>query len=70
LAYMIGKLVLKDVRANGSMHEDYNAETGAPLAPTAKQSGGTFKGFVGWDLLAEDMLRGASTGKWMMLRVK
>ncbi len=70
LAYMIGKLVLKDVRANGSMHEDYNAETGAPLAPTAKQSGGTFKGFVGWDLLAEDMLRGAVTGKWMMLRIE
>ncbi len=70
LAYMIGTLVLRDVRANGSMHENYDADTGAPLAPTAKQSGGTFKGFVGWDLLAEDMLRGAVTGRWMMLRVK
>lgn len=70
LAYMIGELVLRDVQTDGSMHEDYDADTGARLAPTARQSGGTFKGFVGWDLLAEDMLRGAATGRWMMLRVK
>ncbi len=70
LSYMIGTLVLKDAQANGSLHEDYNAETGAPLAPTAEQSGGKFMGFVGWDLLAEDMLQGAFTGKWMMLEIK
>jgi len=69
LAYMIGKLILNDVKANGSLHEDYNADTGAPLAPDAKQSGGTFKGFVGWDLLSADMLHGGATGKWMMLTV-
>ncbi len=70
LAYMIGELVLRDVRADGSMHENYDADTGAPLAPTARESGGVLKGFVGWDLLAEDMLRGAVTGRWMLLRVE
>jgi hypothetical protein len=39
------------------MHEDYSAETGDGLAPTAAQSpGGHFAGFVGWNLLALDML--------------
>jgi hypothetical protein len=39
------------------MHEDYDAETGDGLAPTPEQSpGGKFAGFVGWNLLAEDML--------------
>jgi alpha,alpha-trehalase len=42
----------------GSMHEDYNAETGEGLAPTVAQSpGGKFAGFVGWNLLAQDMLQ-------------
>ena len=42
----------------GSMHEDYDAETGDGLAPTVAQSpGGKFAGFVGWNLLAEDMLQ-------------
>ena len=40
------------------MHEDYDAETGDGLAPTVAQSpGGKFAGFVGWNLLAEDMLQ-------------
>ncbi len=59
LAETLGRLVLADIRACGSMHENYDAETGAPLAPTAEQSpGGVFTGFVGWNLLVEDMLRG------------
>ena len=40
------------------MHEDYSAETSEGLAPTPEQSpGGKFAGFVGWNLLAEDMLQ-------------
>ena len=40
------------------MHEDYSAETGEGLAPTVAQSpGGKFAGFVGWNLLAQDMLQ-------------
>ncbi len=40
------------------VHEDYNAETGEGLAPTVAQSpDGKFAGFVGWNLLALDMLQ-------------
>jgi alpha,alpha-trehalase len=48
----------RDIARWGSMHEDYDAETGEGLAPTVAQSpGGKFAGFVGWNLLAEDMLQ-------------
>lgn len=48
----------RDIEKWGSMHEDYDAETGDGLAPTLQQSpGGKFAGFVGWNLLAEDMLQ-------------
>ena len=47
-----------DIERWGSMHEDYSAETGEGLAPTPAQSpGGKFAGFVGWNLLALDMLQ-------------
>jgi alpha,alpha-trehalase len=71
LALILGKLLLKDIRECGSMHEDYDAETGAPLAPTAEQSpGGVFTGFVGWNMLVENMLQGAVEGNWMLLEIK
>ena len=70
LAFVLATMVLKDVRACGSMHECYDADTGAPLAPTAEQSpGGVFTGFVGWNLLALNMLEGAVEGRWMMLEL-
>ncbi len=48
----------RDIAKWGSMHENYSAETGAGLAPTPAQSpGGKFAGFVGWNLLALDMLQ-------------
>jgi Glycogen debranching enzyme len=48
----------RDIARWGSMHENYNAETGEGLAPTPAQSpGGRFAGFVGWNLLALDMLQ-------------
>jgi alpha,alpha-trehalase len=71
LVYRLGKLVLQDIRTCGSMHENYDAETGAPLAPTAEQSpGGIFTGFVGWNMLAQNMLEGAVLNKWMLLGIK
>jgi hypothetical protein len=40
------------------MHENYDAETGKGLAPTIEQSPNQkFAGFVGWNLLAQDMLQ-------------
>ncbi|MDE3162825.1 MAG: hypothetical protein KGL64_06155, partial [Acidobacteriota bacterium] len=58
LAVTLAAILQRDIAAWGSMHEDYSAETGAGLAPTLAQSpGGKFAGFVGWNLLAEDMLQ-------------
>ena len=58
LAITLATDIHRDIQKWGSMHEDYDAETGAGLAPTPAQSpGGKFAGFVGWNLLAEDMLQ-------------
>ncbi len=63
LAVTLASLLHRDIVRWGSMHEDYNAETGDGLAPTVAQSpGGKFAGFVGWNLLAQDMLQ-CETGR-------
>ena len=49
LAAMLGRVVLADIQKCGSMHENYDAETGEGLAPESA-------GFVGWNLLVQDML--------------
>ena len=52
LAGILGRMVLADIRKWGSMHENYDAETGEGLAPTPEQSPNhVFAGFVGWNLL-------------------
>lgn len=63
LALTLAAMLHRDIAQWGSMHEDYDAETGAGLAPTPAQSpGGHFAGFVGWNLLAQDMLQ-CETGR-------
>jgi len=58
LAITLADDIHRDIERWGSMHENYNAETGDGLAPTPEQSpNGKFAGFVGWNLLAEDMLQ-------------
>ena len=58
LAVTLAADIHRDIAKWGSMHEDYDAETGDGLAPTLAQSpDGKFAGFVGWNLLAEDMLQ-------------
>lgn len=70
LVKTLGHLVLKDIRAWGSMHENYHADSGAPLAPTPEQSpGGRFAGFVGWNLTVENMLQGVVYDRWMLLEL-
>lgn len=62
-ALTIAQMLHRDIAKWGSMHEDYNAETGDGLAPTPEQSpGGHFAGFVGWNMLALDMLQCELTG--------
>jgi alpha,alpha-trehalase len=67
LAVTLADDLHRDIERWGSMHEDYNAETGDGLAPTPEQSpGGKFAGFVGWNLLAQDMLQCEVTGQHCM----
>ena len=67
LAERLAAAIHRDIAKWGSMHEDYNPETGDGLAPTLEQSpGGKFAGFVGWNLLAEDMLQCEATGQHCM----
>ena len=62
LALALAADLHRDIEKWGSMHEDYDAETGDGLAPTPAQSpGGKFAGFVGWNLLAQDMLQCETT---------
>ena len=70
VANKLAPVLLDDIKKNGSMHECYNSDTGEPLAPTAAQSpNGKFTGFVGWNMLEQNMLEGAITVKWMILDV-
>lgn len=68
LARRLGQMVLADIRKWGSMHECYHAETGEGLAPTAEQSKDrVFTGFVGWNLLVQDMLQCEAKGDCLRL---
>src|SRR5207248_2343879 len=67
LAITLARDLHRDIQRWGSMHEDYSAETGDGLAPTPQQSpGGHFAGFVGWNLLAQDMLQCEVIGQHCM----
>ncbi len=71
LTETLGRVIITDINKYGSMHENYNAETGEGLAPTAEQSkDGIFTGFVGWNLLVEDMFMGTAEGKWFLLQIE
>jgi alpha,alpha-trehalase len=68
LAAKLGRLVLADIHKYGSMHECYDADTGEGLTPTAQQSKDhVFAGFVGWNLLVQDMLQCESKADCFLL---
>jgi alpha,alpha-trehalase len=70
LSGILGLMVVADIQKWGSMHEDYDAETGAGLAPTPEQSENhVFSGFVGWNLLAQDMLQCEVKGQCGFLKL-
>lgn len=57
LVRRLTRLYLRDFEFCGSLHENYDAETGMPMAPSAEQSKhGLEGGFLGWNLLLEDMI--------------
>jgi alpha,alpha-trehalase len=53
VAERVTRLCLEDLGRNGMMHENYHAETGAPLAAP---------NFISWNLLVAQMLEEARTG--------
>jgi alpha,alpha-trehalase len=68
LAGTLGRLVLADIQKWNSMHECYNGETGEGLAPTAEQAKDhVFPGFVGWNLLVQDILQCETNGDCLLL---
>lgn len=71
VAVQLAGILHRDIAKWGSMHEDYNAEIGDGLAPTVEESPSHhFAGFVGWNLLAEDMLQcEAGRGQCIMLSI-
>jgi alpha,alpha-trehalase len=70
-AQTLGKLLLGDIKEWGSMHENYHADTGAPLAPSADHvdANGKFIGFISWNLCVQNMLEGVNDGNWMLLEL-
>jgi alpha,alpha-trehalase len=70
LAETLARVVLADISKWGSMHENYSAATGEGLAPTPEQSPNhIFTGFVGWNLLVQDMLQCETHGQCSMLKL-
>jgi alpha,alpha-trehalase len=71
-AFTLGKLVSADIEKWGSMHENYHADTGAPLAPaeTYVDKNGKFVGFISWNLCIQNMLEGVVENNWMLLEIE
>ena len=68
----LGNLLSKDIEKYGSMHENYHADTGAPLAPANDyvDENGKFVGFISWNLCVQNMLDGVVNHRWMLLEIK
>jgi alpha,alpha-trehalase len=68
----LGTLLLGDIKACDSMHENYHADTGAPLAPADDyvDVNGKFVGFIGWNLCTQNIIEGVTENKWMLLELK
>jgi alpha,alpha-trehalase len=72
LAETLGTLLLEDIREWDSMHENYHADTGEPLAPAADHVdiNGKFVGFISWNLCIQNVLEGVVDNEWMLLEVE
>lgn len=72
LADTLGTLLLADIKEWGMMHENYHADTGAPLAPAADHvdKDGNFAGFISWNLCIQNVVEGVADGKWMLLEIE
>ncbi|MDX2415167.1 MAG: trehalase family glycosidase [Bacteroidales bacterium] len=71
LAGTLGNLLSNDIEEWGSMHENYHADTGAPLAPANDyvDENGKFVGFISWNLCIQNLLEGVVNDEWMLLEI-
>lgn len=71
-AATLGKLLLNDISQWDSMHENYDADTGEPLAPAATHvdKNGKFVGFISWNLCVQNILAGVVEDEWMLLEIE
>jgi alpha,alpha-trehalase len=71
-AATLGMLLLNDIKEWDTMHENYHADTGAPLAPAADHvdKEGKFVGFISWNLCVQNMLEGVVENRWMLLKIE
>ena len=72
LAQALGELLVNDIKEWGIMHENYHADTGAPLAPSADHvdENGKFVGFISWNLCIQNIMEGVLDDKWMLLQIE
>ncbi len=72
LAFTLGSLMLQDYENCGSLHENYHADTGMPLAPDASHvdKDGKFIGFISWNLCVQNILDGVVNDDWMLLEIQ
>ena len=69
LAKTLGNLLLEDIRTWDTMHENYHADTGTPLAPSHDyvDEHGKIVGFISWNLCIQNILEGVVMDQWMLL---
>lgn len=72
IASKLGKRLNQDIATWGTMHENYDADNGEPLAPSKSHvdKDGKFVGFISWNLCIENVLEGVLFDKWMLLEVE
>lgn len=68
----LGELLVDDFEKYGTMHENYHADTGAPLAPDHSHvdADGKFVGFISWNLCVWNILEGIVNDNWLLLDVQ
>ncbi|NMH89709.1 MGH1-like glycoside hydrolase domain-containing protein [Flavivirga algicola] len=71
-AETVGTLLLNDIKKYNTMHENYHADTGEPLAPSHDHvdKDGNIVGFISWNLCIQNLLEGVVDDKWMLLEIE
>ncbi|WP_303317217.1 trehalase family glycosidase [Flavivirga abyssicola] len=72
LGETLGTLLLNDIEKYDTMHENYHADSGAPLAPSHDHvdKDGKIVGFISWNLCVENILDGVVNDNWMLLDIE